>query len=99
MLVQIITPLAVIYKKEAEIITMPGEEGVFGALTGHAPLIASLQPGIVKVVSDGRDFGYFVYGGISQVNNTDVNIVTEFGLDIASTEKNKIQQELETLRK
>jgi F-type H+-transporting ATPase subunit epsilon len=98
MLVRIITPSAVIFDKACKIVTMPGEEGVFGAMPGHVPLIASLQSGIIKVDTGEREESFFIHGGISQVNGEAVNIVTEFGLDISKVTKDEINSKLIALQ-
>ncbi len=42
-LVKIITPLSIALEKQAKMVTMSGEEGMFGVLPSHVPMIVSLK--------------------------------------------------------
>ena len=46
---EIVTPIGVIYKGEVQSVTLPGSEGEFGVLKGHAALIASLKSGVITI--------------------------------------------------
>ena len=46
---EIRTPDKEIFRGEIDQVILPGKDGLFGVLKNHAPLIASLQKGIVKV--------------------------------------------------
>lgn len=49
MQVEIITPEAVIYKGEAEVVSLPGTEGKFQILKNHAPIVSLLAKGEVSI--------------------------------------------------
>ena len=46
---KIITPERLIFEGEAELVQLPGSDGLFEILKGHAPMIASLGKGKVKI--------------------------------------------------
>ncbi len=46
---EIRTPDSEIFRGEIKQVVLPGKEGLFGVLKNHAPLIATLQEGTVKV--------------------------------------------------
>lgn len=46
---EIITPETKIFKGEVEAVQLPGLDGSFQVLKGHAPIISGLSKGIVKV--------------------------------------------------
>jgi len=96
--IRIITPLDVLLEQEATLVTMPGEEGEFGVLPMHVPLIASLKPGLVKISSVNQNVSYFVWGGIARVSDSNVDIITEFAIDIASTNKNVTLETISNLK-
>lgn len=98
MQVRIITPKATLYDQVSAIITMPGELGEFGVLPGHELLIASLQAGIAKITADNSVFRYFVFGGIAEVNETHVNVLTEFAVDLSKITKSEVEAKLANLR-
>lgn len=49
MQVEIITPEAVIYKGEADVVSLPGTEGKFQILKNHAPIVSLLEKGEVRI--------------------------------------------------
>jgi F-type H+-transporting ATPase subunit epsilon len=49
MLLEIITPQKVYFKEEVDLVRVPGENGSFAMMHNHAPIISSLEPGIIKI--------------------------------------------------
>lgn len=52
MQLEIITPETIVFSGHAKAVSLPGSDGVFQLLPNHAPIISSLQQGIVKVELD-----------------------------------------------
>ena len=74
--VSVISPEAVLFEGEADSVVAPAYDGEVGILTGHAPLMALLGEGKLRLGSGGgRSFA--VSGGFMQVLNNDVRVVTE----------------------
>lgn len=78
MRLEIITPDKEIFKGEAELVQMPGLDGLFEVLKNHAPLLAALKKGKVKVENDKNETTFFeINGGIVEVVNGKVLILAE----------------------
>jgi F-type H+-transporting ATPase subunit epsilon len=74
--VSVISPESVLFEGEADSVVAPAYDGEVGILTGHAPLMALLGDGELRLGgSSARRF--VVSGGFMQVLNDDVRIVTE----------------------
>lgn len=74
--VSVISPEAVLFEGETDSVVAPAYDGEVGILTGHAPLMALLGEGQLRLGSgSGRRFN--VSGGFIQVINNDVRVVTE----------------------
>ncbi|HEY1951970.1 MAG TPA: hypothetical protein VGG76_04110 [Gemmatimonadaceae bacterium] len=74
--VSVISPEAVLFEGEAESVVAPAYDGEVGILTGHAPLMALLGEGELRLGgSAGRRFT--VKGGFMQVLENQVRVVTE----------------------
>ncbi|MEW5845182.1 MAG: F0F1 ATP synthase subunit epsilon [Bacteroidota bacterium] len=60
-------------------VQVPGTKGSFGILKKHAPIISSLEPGVVKIVrSDGAELFFAIpAGGFVGVENDVISIVSE----------------------
>lgn len=59
-------------------IQVPGEKGSFEILKNHAPIISTLEKGIIKVINmkDEQDF-FDINGGVIEVNKNKIIILAE----------------------
>jgi F-type H+-transporting ATPase subunit epsilon len=78
MYLEIITPEKKVYSGEVESIRLPGAEGSFGILNNHAPLIATLKQGTVKVTDASKKIENFVInGGVVEVLHNKITVLAE----------------------
>ena len=59
-----------VFAGEVTQVDVPGVEGDFGVLAGHAPLVATLKPGVLTVSGDGGPRRYVVLGVEGFYNGT-----------------------------
>jgi F-type H+-transporting ATPase subunit epsilon len=65
---QLITPEKILFEGEAAYIGIPGTEGDFGVLDGHAPTISTLKEGVVSVdLISGEHKEFSVLRGVAEV--------------------------------
>jgi F-type H+-transporting ATPase subunit epsilon len=74
--VSVISPEAVLFEGETDSVIAPAYDGEVGILTGHAPLMALLGEGQLRLGA-GSSRRFTVSGGFMQVLNDGVRIVTE----------------------
>lgn len=74
--VSVISPEAVLFQGETDSIVAPAYDGEIGILTDHAPLMALLGEGVLRL-GTGAGARFNVSGGFMQVLNNDVRVVTE----------------------
>ena len=74
--VSVISPESVLFEGETDSVVAPAYDGEVGILTGHAPLMALLGEGKLRLGA-GAARSFTVSGGFMQVLNNDVRIVTE----------------------
>lgn len=77
MQLSIITPEKTLFASEAQMVTIPGTEGEFGVLAGHAPLISSLRPGTITIDAGGKKETIQVTGGFAEVTPERVTVLAE----------------------
>ena len=46
---ELVSPERLLLSQEVDMVVVPGEEGDFGVLTRHAPMISTLRPGVIQV--------------------------------------------------
>ena len=76
--IEIITPDKKLFEGEAKSLTVPGSEGSLGILNNHAPMIASLKKGKVKVTTSATETKNFdIKGGVIEVLKNKVVVLAE----------------------
>ena len=75
--VSVITPEATIYEGEADQVIAPAHNGSLGILRGHAPLMALLGTGTLRIERGGKSTSYTVSGGFLQVVDNTVTVLSE----------------------
>jgi len=74
--VSVISPEAVLFEGETDSVVAPAYDGEVGILTGHAPLMALLGEGVLRL-GTGSTRRFNVNGGFIQVIENQVRVVTE----------------------
>lgn len=75
--VDIVTPEAVVWSGEAELLTARTTEGDIGVLADHQPTMAALATGAVKVVHSGGVTLAGIHGGFLQIYRNQVTLLTD----------------------
>ena len=78
MYLEIITPGKKVYSGDVEAVKLPGADGSFGILNNHAPIIATLKKGTVKVSDTKHAVENFeISGGVVEVMNNKIIVLAE----------------------
>lgn len=95
---QILTPRRIIFEKDISLVTVPGTDGELTVLAQHAPLVTSLEEGVVRIVADGGENLYSIGGGYLETDGQHVKILVSraYGQhDIDEREVLRAQEEAE----
>ena len=65
---ELVTPERLLFSEMVEMVVVPGTEGNFGVLPGHAPLISTIRPGMIEIY-EGQNVTrrIFVVSGVAEV--------------------------------
>ena len=58
-------------------VQIPGTEGDMDAMAGHAPVITTLRPGVLRTVSAEGAKAFVVTGGFAEITGTSVSVLAE----------------------
>ena len=84
---ELVTPARILVQKAVQMVVAPGVEGLFGVLPRHAPLLASLERGIVEVHEDGKIIDrIMIDGGFADVSDESVTIMAEQAIDLSTAD-------------
>jgi F-type H+-transporting ATPase subunit epsilon len=79
----LVSPEKLLLSEEVEMVVVPGAEGDFGVLIGHAPLISTLRPGVIGTYTgDKVDKCIFVAGGFAEVTGERCTVLAEEAMPI-----------------
>lgn len=73
---KIITHEKIVYDDYIDSIYVEGENGSFGILYDHTPLMSTLKIGITRVIKDGVTKSITTMGGVFQIKNNEALILT-----------------------
>jgi F-type H+-transporting ATPase subunit epsilon len=81
---ELVSPEKLLFSGDVNQVDVPGAEGDFGVLEGHAPTVATLRPGIVTVHAPGGSTRIVVLGGFAEVSASGLTILAEVAEDAAT---------------
>ncbi|ADE30364.1 F0F1 ATP synthase subunit epsilon [Rickettsia prowazekii] len=100
--VKIITPSSIAFEKQSKMVTMPGEDGMFGVLPHHVPMIVNLKAGLVQIYIyniHNYENTYLISGGVTEITSHYINIVTEVAINVTNLSESEISTQRYELQK
>ena len=76
----LVSPEKLLVSGEVTQVDVPGSEGDFGVLAGHAPMVTTLRPGILVVYRDGGELRVVVNGGFAEVSPTALTVLADMAV-------------------
>jgi F-type H+-transporting ATPase subunit epsilon len=101
----LVSPEKLLFSGDVDQVDIPGIEGDFGVLAGHAPVVAALRPGIMTVFVNGQAQRMVVLGGFAEVSADGkltvladlANSVEEFDRAVLAQQIEKQQEKVKEL--
>jgi F-type H+-transporting ATPase subunit epsilon len=78
----LVSPEKLAFSGEVDQVDIPGTEGDFGVLAGHAPVVAAVRPGILSVISGGSKQKIIVLGGLAEVSEKGLTVLADTATSI-----------------
>jgi F-type H+-transporting ATPase subunit epsilon len=93
---ELVTPERLLLSEMVEMVVVPGTEGNFGVLPGHAPLISSIRPGTIDVY-EGQTVArrIFIVSGIAEVTPERCTVLADEALPPDELDRGAIEAELQ----
>jgi F-type H+-transporting ATPase subunit epsilon len=73
----LVAPDKLTFSGEVDQVDVPGLEGDFGVLANHAPMVATLRPGILTIHAGGTQRKMVVLGGFAEVSNGRLTVLAD----------------------
>ena len=73
----LVSPEKIAFSGEVDQVDVPGLEGDFGVLAGHAPFVAAVRPGILTVTTGSTHQKLIVLGGLAEISEKGLTVLAE----------------------
>ncbi len=92
---ELVSPARILLSEEVDMVVIPGEEGDFGVLPNHAPLISSIRPGTINVYVDGAVAErIFIAGGFAEVTPERCTVLADEAINLPALDRAAVEAEL-----
>ena len=94
---ELVSPEKISFSGEVDQVDVPGAEGDFGVLAGHAPLIALMRPGIMTVTAAGEQTKLVVLGGFAEVGPDGLTVLADVATSVEDLDRDMLQAQIAKL--
>jgi F-type H+-transporting ATPase subunit epsilon len=77
-----VSPEKLLFSGEVEQVDVPGSEGEFGVLAGHAPLVTTLRPGILVIHGERDALRVVVDAGFAEVGPAGLTVLANLAVPV-----------------
>ncbi|MGF7158446.1 F-type H+-transporting ATPase subunit epsilon [Rhodoligotrophos appendicifer] len=85
---ELVSPERLLFSGEVAEVTVPGSEGEFTVLVRHAPLVATLKPGLLVIRKEsGAPEKIFLRGGFAEINPRGLTVLAEEAIPLAELDR------------
>ena len=96
---ELVSPESLLLSEPVEMVVVPGEEGDFGVMAGHAPVISNIRPGTLAIFEGGSvTMRVFLAGGFAEVTKERCTILAEGAVPVDDIDRSEVEQEISNLR-
>jgi len=90
----LVSPEKLFYSGEVDQVDIPGVEGDFGVLAGHAPVVAAIRPGILTVIAGGTLQKIVVLGGLAEVSDKGLTVLADVATSLQDLDRNQFSDKI-----
>jgi len=96
---ELVSPEKLLFSGEVEQVDVPGAEGDFGVLANHAPMVATLRPGILTVHGADGDRKIVVLGGFAEVSAQGLIVLADLAESVEAIDRTVISTRISELER
>src|SRR3984957_2372171 len=83
----LVSPEKLAFSGDVDQVDIPGVEGDFGVLAGHAPVVAAIRPGVLTVTTGGTHQKIIVLGGLAEVSEKGLTVLADVATSLHDLDK------------
>ncbi len=96
---ELVSPEKLVFSGEVSQVDVPGAEGDFGVLEGHAPFVTTLRPGILTVHGSGGAQRIVVLGGFAEVSSEGLTVLADMAEAAENIDRAVITERISAMEK
>ncbi|WP_156839316.1 ATP synthase F1 subunit epsilon [Novosphingobium aquimarinum] len=76
---ELVTPAQLVRSEDVHMVVVPGTEGEFGVLEGHAPFMSTIRDGALKIYksANAAPEEIMIQGGFAEVGDAGITVLAE----------------------
>ena len=78
----LVSPEKLLFSGDVDQVDVPGSEGDFGVLEGHAPFVTTLRPGILVIHREDGELRVVVNGGFAEVGPAGLTVLADMAVPV-----------------
>jgi F-type H+-transporting ATPase subunit epsilon len=94
----LVAPEARVFQGEVDMVVVPGSEGDFGVLAGHAPFMSTIRSGAIAIHDGAEIRRTFIHGGFAEVTPEGLTILAEEAIDLNEVDPADVERQLTEAR-
>ena len=83
----LVSPEKLAFSGEVDQVDVPGVEGDFGVLSGHAPVVAAIRPGILTIIAGGERQKVIVLGGLAEMSDKGLTVLADVATSLEDVDR------------
>ena len=83
----LVSPEKLAFSGEVDQVDVPGVEGDFGVLAGHAPVVAAIRPGILTITAGGTHQKVIVLGGLAEMSDKGLTVLADVATSLEDLDR------------
>ena len=83
----LVSPEKLAFAGEVDQVDVPGVEGDFGVLAGHAPVVAAVRPGILTIIAGGERQKVIVLGGLAEMSDKGLTVLADVATSLQDVDR------------
>jgi F-type H+-transporting ATPase subunit epsilon len=91
---ELVSPERLLFSGNVDQVDVPGSEGDFGVLAGHAPLMTTLRPGILVLHREAGALRVVVNGGFAEVSPAGLTVLADMAVPVEDFDKAVLTDEI-----
>ena len=88
----LVSPEKLAFSGEVDQVDIPGVEGDFGVLAGHAPVVAAIRPGVLTVTTGASHEKIIVLGGLAEVSEKGLTVLADVATSLEELDRAKFAE-------